>query len=110
MVRVVQEPERLIGPRFADRFVGREAASGFQATREVVGGHEVGEVLPKARAWNAPYRILCEALTEPSEGSITFNRRGLGAGSKEVELHRSGSLAALPSGITDRQWDVRLTV
>ena len=47
MERVQPEPFRLEGPSFADVLVGREAFEGLQSASEVVGSHEVGEVLPE---------------------------------------------------------------
>ena len=38
---------RLSEPGFADGFVGSEAFEGLRATAEVVGGDEIGEVLPQ---------------------------------------------------------------
>jgi hypothetical protein len=46
-VQGLSEPSGLVHPAFADRFVGRQTAERLEAAGEVVGGHEVGEVLPK---------------------------------------------------------------
>jgi hypothetical protein len=47
MERVEGEPFGFARPSFADELVGCEALQGFEATREVIGGDEVGEVLPE---------------------------------------------------------------
>lgn len=64
MARVLSEPGGLVRPGFADSFVGREAAWRLVAAGEVVGGHEVREVLPE---------LIVAVVVEAFDGGV-FDR------------------------------------
>lgn len=89
MVWIEGEPGRLVCPGFADGLVRRQAAQGLQTALEVIGGDEVGEVLPElivAVVVGALDGRVLDRAVHPLDLAIGPRMAGLGQAVLDVEM------------------------